>query len=105
MDTQPSSWFVGVDDCQQKPVRRRVPRKTTKTFLEALREKYIKVQDVKTQGYVIVFHGRPKTDNNEAELAYLRNVVSGLRKSPFDIINLTVIMLNIGTDRSEHRSL
>lgn len=93
MDTQPSSWFVGVDDCQQKPVRRRVPRKTTKTFLEALREKYIKVQDVKTQGYVIVFHGRPKTDNNEAELAYLRNVVSDLRKNL--TIYLTVIIVNI----------
>lgn len=74
MDTQASSWFVEVDDCPKKPVRRRIPKKSTKTFLEALREKYIKVQDVKTQGYVIVFHGRPKTDNDEAELAYLRNV-------------------------------
>lgn len=75
MDTKPSSWFVEVDNCQQQPARRRVRKKSSKTFLEALREKYTTVHDVKTQGYVIVFHGRPKTDNAEAELAYLRNVV------------------------------
>ena len=76
MDSKPSSWFVEVDSIQQKPVRRRTPRKITKSFIEALREKYLKVQDVKTQGYVIVFHGRPKTENDQAELGYLRNVVS-----------------------------
>ena len=76
MDTKPSSLFVEVDDCQQKPIRRRVVKESTMTFLQALREKYTTVHDQKTTGYVIVFHGRPKTDNDEAELAYLRNVVS-----------------------------
>ena len=76
MDTKPTSWVIEADNCQPKPVRRREVKKATRTFLEALREKYATVHEQKTTGYVIVFHGRPKTDNSEAELAYLRNVVS-----------------------------
>ena len=76
MESKPSSWFVGVDDFQPKVARWRAQNKRAKTFIDALREKYLKVQEVKTQGYVIVFHGRPKTDNDPAELGYLRNVVS-----------------------------
>ena len=76
MESKPSSWFVGVDDFQPKVARRRAQNKRAKSFIDALREKYLKVQEVKTQGYVIVFHGRPKTDNDPAELGYLRNVVS-----------------------------
>ncbi|KAL3892405.1 hypothetical protein ACJMK2_004615 [Sinanodonta woodiana] len=55
--------------------RKRRSRKRTVSFTEALREKYCSNQDVCTQGFVIVFQGRHKANDPDAELGYLQNVV------------------------------
>lgn len=57
--------------------RRRLQRQ--KSFTDALKEKYCapEVNSVNSGGFVvdIVYHGKPKTNGSDAELAYLRNVV------------------------------
>ncbi|XP_033726692.1 tubulin-specific chaperone cofactor E-like protein [Pecten maximus] len=57
--------------------RRRLPRQ--KSFTEALKEKYCtpEIDSCNSGGFVvnIVYHGKPKTNGSDAELAYLRNVV------------------------------
>lgn len=56
--------------------RRRLKRK--KSFIDALKQKYCVDQNAENMsGFVIqiAFHGKPKTNGSDAELAYLRNVV------------------------------
>ncbi|KAK3604376.1 hypothetical protein CHS0354_011129 [Potamilus streckersoni] len=55
--------------------RKRRYRKRAISFTEALREKYCSNQEFCTQGFVIVFQGRHKSDDCGAEFGYLQNVV------------------------------
>lgn len=60
--------------------RRRQRRKRKMSFTEALKQKYCvdqKSENMSMSGFTIeiAFHGKPKTNGSDAELAYLRNVV------------------------------
>ena len=67
-------------DAATKPRRRRPAYLRKKSFTEALKEKYCvdPPDSMKSGGFVvqIVYHGRPKSNGSDAELAHLRNVVS-----------------------------
>lgn len=83
MAEQPTSWTIDADPPNEKPAakpKRKIPRPSEKTFVERLKEKYCGEQATRGHGYVIVFHGKPKSDDG-AELGYLKNVVSTLHFS------------------------
>ncbi|XP_060066843.1 tubulin-specific chaperone cofactor E-like protein [Ylistrum balloti] len=62
---------------RKRQSRRRLPRQ--KSFTDALKEKYCtpEIDSCNSGGFMvdIVYHGKPKTNGSDAELAYLRNVV------------------------------
>ena len=82
MAEKATAWVFGADDetstvSIKKPARRPVKPKE-RTFVSALRTKYCTVHDIQTKGVEIRFHAKPKTADDDAELSYLRNVVSNL---------------------------
>ena len=80
MAEKATAWVFGADDETsganiKKPARRPVKERT---FVSALRAKYCTVHDIQTKGVEIVFHAKPKSADDDAELSYLRNVVRNL---------------------------
>jgi len=58
--------------------RRRGIGPRCRSFTDALKEKYCVDQDEFNQSGLVIkisFHGKPKDNGSDAELAYLRNVV------------------------------
>jgi len=76
MASKGESFVVDLGISDDKPKKRKIPRKHLQTLVQVLKRKYCTDPENfrPSANFTIVFHGKPKS-SGDAELDYLRNMV------------------------------
>ncbi|XP_052790849.1 tubulin-specific chaperone cofactor E-like protein [Mya arenaria] len=92
-----TSFAIDFESKSDNTQKRRIPRKSAKSLVQVLKQKYCTNHDIQTKGVTIVFHGKPKSAG-EAELDYLRNMClseCGIRTSGLEAQSLKSLCPNV----------